>query len=205
MSLDAIRAGARRVSLSTWGALGAVVVALGSLGLFLMGCDFVWRLDHWDQPVYPNYYTCNCGCSRRVVTTGANVFLLAGSNFLGTAPAGSEGAILDGPVDALLNGTPETWWQVHFDIGSALEGWVTQNTISAANTTSISKSGAQACVPPSLNQNLQGGHAPSIDELKTFCAADVALTAQTSVNQKLASLGKFFCQCAAETTQFTSM
>jgi hypothetical protein len=57
MHVNPVRADAQRVSLATWGALGAVVVVLGSLALFIMGCDFVWRIDHFDQPVYPNYYT----------------------------------------------------------------------------------------------------------------------------------------------------
>jgi hypothetical protein len=123
---------------------------------------------------------------------------------LGTAPLGSGGAILDGPVDALLNGVPETWWQVNFDTGSAagLQGWAVQSALSVANQTLVTKS-AQTCVPPDLNQNL-GGKEPTVDDLKAFCADDVGLTAQASVNQKLAPLGKFFCQCAAQETQFTS-
>jgi hypothetical protein len=110
-------------------------------------------------------------------------------------PSGSLGWILDGPVDRDFNGSPATWWQVRFD--ASVEGWVQQTLLTPANETLVRKE-ARVCLPPAFNPYLGGTATPSLSDLQGLCAVDVADEAQATVNQELAPLGRFLCQCEAQ-------
>jgi hypothetical protein len=50
-------------------------------------------------------------------------------------------------------------------------------------------------MPPRFNYFLGGTEAPTFDEPhKALCSGGVAVEAQLAIDEKLASLGKFFCQ-----------
>lgn len=175
-------------------AMKKCAMALASLGatvLSLSGCQLFFPLP--DLAVATNYYVCDLKCSRRVTADlGATVFSLPAGSVLYDVPGGSMGAILAGPVQA----NALTWWQVQFDGQPTLpngQGWVRQDLLTVANETSLSKK-AQACMPPRFNYFLGGTEAPTFDDLKALCSGAVAVEAQRAIDEKLASLGKFFCQ-----------
>jgi hypothetical protein len=68
-------------------------------------------------------------------------------------PAGSAGAIDEGPVDAPLNGNPVSWWHVHIDNGD--NGWIDQG------------------VPPDISDD---------QRLQPICRGAVAVEAETRID-----------------------
>jgi hypothetical protein len=176
-------------------AASAALLAFAALASLLPACNQVFGIGD-TVPEQPDYYTCSCGCSRRVLAkTGAAVFSFAGGTFVGTALIGDQGAILDGPVTALANGQPAQWWQVRFDSG--VSGWVTEPALTVANETLVTKA-PNLCLPQPYNPYLGGTPNPGIDQLQALCAGDVSDASQTAIDQLLAPLGKFLCQCNAK-------
>src|SRR5262245_16923601 len=50
------------ISPATWGALTALVLVLGGLAVFFIGCNQVLRLDD-TMEAFPNNYVCECTCA----------------------------------------------------------------------------------------------------------------------------------------------
>ena len=169
-------------------------LALAALVLSLSGCDKLIGLQEISRP---NYYPCDCSCSRRVTAPlGAAVLSLPGQgSVVDIVPLGSMGTILDGPTDADLNGSPTTWWQVQFDVGA--KGWVPESNLTVANETLVTKQ-PRVCLPPEFNWDLGGTTDPTIGDLQALCRDDVAFASQAVVNEKLAPLGKYLCECDAQ-------
>jgi hypothetical protein len=195
MRLDAAPANARRISPATYGALTALVLFLGALSLFIIGCQLVFPIDDYEacEPGQvsdgetcvdrtPNYYTCECSCTtaspggfaigarvRVTFTPDVNVRDNPAGNILGQQTTGLEGTIVAGPVQADLDGdgVPETWWQVDFDTDP--DGWVIEPSLEVIQ--SLVKD-LKVCLPPLLNANVDGGHVPSPEEVIADCSTD---------------------------------
>jgi K319L-like, PKD domain len=185
----ALLLGSRRAILTK--KFAVALAGLGAMVLSLSGCQLFFPLKTFD--IATNYYVCDLKCSRRVTADhGATVFSLPAGSVLYDVPAGSIGAILDGPVEA----NSLTWWQVQFDGQQPLptgQGWVRQDLLTVANETLVGKK-AQACLPPQFNPFLGGTTAPTFDDLQALCGGDAAVEAQAALDEKLAPLGRFLCQ-----------
>jgi hypothetical protein len=120
MSRKSIRTHLQDVSLATLSALKTLVLATGSVALFLTGCDRVFGLDPIEPK--PNYYRCNCECSPNVVAPGAAVYSSPGGLLVDLAPmyqgllnlsgvppvfAKDPNVCLPGPYNPQLGGTEE--------------------------------------------------------------------------------------------------
>jgi hypothetical protein len=176
-------------------AVASRVPVLAVLLSLLAGCNQIFDLEETEL-AQTNYYTCDCNCSRRVsAPTGGSVYTSAGGVFRDTVLIGAQGAILDGPVQALFNGQPVPWWQVSFDGGP--EGWIVETSLKVANETQVTKA-PNVCLPPAYNPYLGGSGAPSIADLQALCVAEVADEAQAAIDELLSPLGKFLCECGAK-------
>ena len=196
MRLDSAAVDARPVPPATWVALGALVLLLGALALFLMGCDRVVGLTRLppcppgeivvgDMCVgrHPNHYVCACDCigfgiGARIAVNNAgqsiNVRQTPGGTPVGTAPNAAQGVIVAGPVQADLAGVSETWWQVDFD-NTTIDGWVVQRFLTVVTGVSVLAKEIDVCVTPVLNENLDGGHKPTVPELNNDCSTERVL------------------------------
>ena len=210
---------ARPVSPATWTALAVVVLALGALSLFLMGCDQVFGLNRHECPVgevlvgdicekrNPNHYACNCDCSgfgidARVAVSNSgqsvNVRQDPAGTVLGAAPNAAQGTIKEGPVQKVLNGVDETWWRVDFD-GLTLpagDGWVVARLLTVVTGVSVLAKELDVCLPPNFNQNLEGGQDPTVVELNDDCAVRVKTELATITGQQLPPQTQ--CVCARQ-------
>ena len=101
---------------TTWCAAAAVVVLLGALALLLLGCNQIYGLDA-TKILEPNYYACQVTCTSgfgvgaRVQTTanGPVTASPGGSHVDPDRPAGSAGAIIEGPGSPANSN--EIWWR----------------------------------------------------------------------------------------------
>jgi hypothetical protein len=76
------------------GAFPVSVFVLGAAASVFAGCNEVWGLEE-TVVALPNFYTCDCQCSHRVVATQGGA-VLAGPAMLPVrvvVPAGSQGEI----------------------------------------------------------------------------------------------------------------
>ena len=195
----------RMISPATWCVLALLLLLLGALSLFLMGCADLIGIDDWEAgPTCPpgqvlegevcvtksaNHYTCACQCTKGF-SINATVEVVQDVNvrqdpgeagvILASAPIGSVGTIVDGPVQADLAGTPHTWWKIQWDPASGLpDGWSTQSDPDAGDFLKVTSSDVMiaktfdVCVPPNLNGNLQGGTAATEDDVKGDCMGRV--------------------------------
>ena len=180
----------RPVSPATWIALGALVLLLGALSLFLMGCDKIIGLTEHEpcgpgevlvgeicQGRHPNHYVCACDCTGFGIGAGIRTAQTvnvrqdpAGTVLPQQAPNGAPGSIIGGPVQATLNGVDETWWQV--DFATVNDGWVVQRFLTVVQGVSVLAKEIDVCVPPLLNGNLDGGHKPTVPEINDDCSTD---------------------------------
>jgi hypothetical protein len=141
MPLDSETIDTKDASPVMWLGLAALVVVLGALAVFLMGCNQVLDLNQTVVAV-PNYYDCTCECTQgfslQAVVSPApqfstlNVFTAAGSTSVkGSVPGAAEGQIVSGPMSALFQGNMEWWWEVNFttNVTTPVQGWVAQPTL----------------------------------------------------------------------------
>ena len=216
-----------QVSLTTWCGLGALVLLLAGLSLFIMGCDLVFPLrdvpacpagtvltaDGICEDRKPNYYTCECECTQGF-SIGAriqnpaqvNVRSTPAGTIVGAAPAGSQGTIISGPVDAVLNGVNETWWQVDFDSG--VDGFVVQSLIVVLQSGTLLTKDLSVCLPPQFNANLGTppfDHTPSPAELSDDCSTTrVAPAFAGLTGQQLPPGSSCTCQATTVPTEWVA-
>src|SRR6267378_3278418 len=221
MRLDSAPAHAQPVSPATWCALAVLLLLLSALGLFLMGCDRLFGLsevqacpagtvsvgDVCTKPMPPaNYYACECECTKgfsigaHIQSQDVNVRDAPAGNLIDHAPAGALGTILDGPQQADLNGTSETWWKIHWDTG-VQDGWSVQSLLSVVSSDTLVVKDLQVCLPPSLNVNLPGGQAPTPPDITDDCSTSRVAP------EFLATTGPLPAgsQCACRATTFPTM
>ena len=216
-----------QMSLTTWWGLGALVLLLAGLSLFIIGCDLVFPLR--DLPACPagtvltsdgicadrkpNYYACECECTQGF-SIGAriqnpaqiNVRSTPAGTIVGAAPAGSQGTIISGPVDAVLNGVNETWWQVDFDSG--VDGFVVQSLITVLQSGTLLTKDLSVCLPPQFNANLATppfDHTPSPAELSEDCSTTrVAPGFAALTGQQLPAGSSCTCQATTVPTEWVA-
>jgi hypothetical protein len=208
MRLNSAASQARSIAPSTWGAFTAVVLLLGGLSLFLIGCDLVFQLDRL-PPGPPNYYPCECQCTKgyepsvRISATAnaTNVRATPGGALVGQVAAGALGTILTGPVDAVFMGVNETWWQVDFDDPTGPDGWVVQGRLEVLETETMLVKELNACLPADLNPNL-GAETPTPGEIADDCAVRVANQFATVTGQALPPGSTCKCEATASPTKW---
>ena len=209
MKSDSARAASHPVAPATWTAAVAVILLLGALAVFVMGCDKVLGLDppscEKGQMIVgntcvnkaANHYSCECQCTKgfatgtriRAVGLSIPVRQSPGGPLLGAAPGGSQGVIVGGPAQT----TAVTWWQVNFDTG--VDGFVEQPHIEVLPTEIMTSSTLEICLPPHLNPNHASfDHAPSAGELETHCSERVLPRFVESVGQELPPGATCTCQ-----------
>src|SRR6267378_1251103 len=219
MRLDSAPAHAQPVSPATWCALAVLLLLLSALGLFLMGCDRLFGLSEVQacpagtvsvgavctKPMPPaNYYACECtkgfSIGAHIQSQDVNVRDAPAGNLIDHAPAGALGTILDGPQQADLNGTSETWWKIHWDTG-VQDGWSVQSLLSVVSSDTLVVKDLQVCLPPSLNVNLPGGQAPTPPDITDDCSTSRVAP------EFLATTGPLPAgsQCACRATTFPTM
>jgi hypothetical protein len=210
--MDPAPARVERVSPATWVAGAVLLLVLGALALFLLGCESVFPLEPPDCPDgqlvdgmcqarVANHYPCDCDCTKdsdtqvfaiaarvRVKNT-ANVRDNPAGTIVGQAPIDLQGTLVAGPVDA----SNITWWQVDFDTG--VDGWVDERFMAVLDTV-VAKS-LDVCLPPELNANV-GGTAPSPDDLSNDCSVRVAADFQATAGPNLPPGSQ--CKCTAKGT-----
>jgi hypothetical protein len=203
MRLDAAASQARSLAPSTWGAFTAVVLLLGALSLFLIGCDQLFQLDRISDHKLTNYYPCECQCTKgyesgvRISATSnaTNVRATPGGTLVGQVAADALGTILTGPIDAVFMGVNETWWQVDFDDPTGPDGWVVQGRLQVLETETMIVKELNACLPAALNPNL-GATAPTPGQIADDCAVRVADQFATVTGQALPPGST--CKCGAQ-------
>ena len=215
-----------QMSLTTWCGLGALVLLLAGLSLFIIGCDVVFPLR--DRPTCPagtvltsdglcedrkpNYYACECECTQGF-SIGAriqnpaqlNVRSTPAGTIVGAAPAGSQGTIIGGPVDAVLNGVNETWWQVDFDSG--VDGFVVQSLIVVLQSGTLLTKDLSVCLPPQFNANLGTppfDHNPSPQELSDDCSTRVETAFAGLTGTQLPAGSSCTCQATTIPTEWVA-
>jgi len=153
-----------------------------------------------------NYYACECECTKgfsigaHIQSQDVNVRDAPAGNLIDHAPAGALGTILDGPQQADLNGTSETWWKIHWDTG-VQDGWSVQSLLSVVSSDTLVVKDLQVCLPPSLNVNLPGGQAPTPPDITDDCSTSRVAP------EFLATTGPLPAgsQCACRATTFPTM
>jgi hypothetical protein len=188
MRMDAAAVDARPVPPGTSLAATALLLLLGGLALFFIGCHLVFPIDPVPEcPTgqvlvgdmcangYPNHYGCACDCTGFGIGatiavsnpsgTPLNVREPEGGAIIGTVNNLDEGLIVDGPRQAVLDGVDETWWRVQF---TNVTGWVVQKFITVVQPVSILVKDLDVCLPPGLDQN-NDGTAPAVTDLVTDC------------------------------------
>jgi len=174
MRLDSSRADSVHVSPATWGAVGALVLLLGTLSLLLLGCDRVFGLQRLPCPDGTvltsdgacadrvlNYYACECECTKGL-SVGADIRtaqpIAVRSNPGATSAiivaAGVDGTVVD-EQDVVVGGGTVKWWKIQF-VSNVL-GWT--NATSPLSLTVLSSDplltkDLQVCLPPEFNENL---------------------------------------------------
>jgi hypothetical protein len=178
MQADSTRAHSHAMSGATRCAVVALILLLGALGLFLIGCNQFWGLEA-TTTVQPNSYVCQVNCSKGAFIAGAHVQttidvvvrLDAGGADVGQEPAGATGTVTEGPRPA--QGSNERWWRVQFD--DNLLGWVPEGTLIVTDGTEVVINKAlEACVPVTWNKNrpeYEGDPGPS--EISDDCRVRV--------------------------------
>jgi hypothetical protein len=222
MQTDVTRAQVQPISRGTWWGLAALILLLGGLSLFLMGCDVFFPLR--EPPVCPsgvldengicqkrvaNYYTCECSCTKGF-SVGARIEAQggaggvnvrpspAGNPILDVAPQGRQGTIIAGPVVAPLNGVEETWWQVDFDAPTQ-DGWVVQRLITVVSSDVAMTTAIDVCLPPHLNENRADfDHSPGATEIANDCSTDRVQPHFSEITGQQLPAGST-CTCAATT------
>jgi hypothetical protein len=172
-----------------------LILVLVALSLFLIGCDSLFDLDHIKaQPCpegqidvggkcanrTPNWYTCSCECTKGFsvgadiqAATDVNVRQDPAGTVLGMAPGGSQGTIIDGPQQADLNGTSETWWKIHWDPATGLQdGWSVQSLLTVVGSDTLVHKDVAACLTPELNANVGGTFPTTQAPLDADCSTD---------------------------------
>lgn len=206
MRPDNVSPHVRPVSATSWAALTGLVLLLGALGLFVMGCAGVFDLETVSSPKRPNYYVCACECTSDAETQAfavdVRVRTLPDTNIRET-PAGTiveraldarVGTTLAGPVAADLNGASVMWWQVQFDTGAVATGWVSQAQLRVQVT--VADTELAVCLPADQNANLD----PTIEHADL---ADVTNDCSTRVQPHFAAETEpqlpagSSCQCKA--------
>jgi hypothetical protein len=212
MDRDAARGHARPAPPATGGATGALLLLLGGLALFLIGCHLVFPIEPREclpgevvvdgacQKRNANHYACECQCTKgfsvgaRVVTAQQIAIRDApGGQQIGQAPAGTEGTLVAGPVQADLGNVTETWWQVDFDTDT--DGWVIQQQLTPNDPDPLLVKPLDVCLPPELNANLEGGHVPTPAEVEADCSVRVAGQFAAVTGQELPAGST--CTCTA--------
>ena len=217
-----------QVSLTTWCGLGALVLLLAGLSLFIIGCDLVFPLR--DAPACPsgtvltsdgicadrkpNYYGCECECTQGF-SANARVSTAEAMNVrpgpaadppLGQQGSGQTGTIVNGPVDAVLNGVNETWWEVNFDTG--VDGWVTQSRLVLLSSDPLITKDLSVCLPAEFNANLSSppfAHIPSPDEISQDCSTTrVAPAFAGLTGQQLPPGSSCTCQATTVPTEWVA-
>jgi hypothetical protein len=220
-TLDPAPARVERVSPATWVAGAVLLLVLGALALFLLGCDVVWRID----AVTPcpegqvkledgmcavrvaNHYPCECDCIRVADTqvfaiaaririkNNANVRDNPAGTVIGQQLIGQEGTAVAGPQQA----SNITWWQVDFDTG--VDGWVDERFMVVLETV-LSKP-LDVCLPAALNENV-GGTAPAQGDLDADCSTRVATQFQGTMGPNLPPGSECRCAATGSTTAWDS-
>ena len=154
MNDDRATADTRRNPLSTWCALGGVVLLLSGLSFVLIGC-----FTKPDPPqAKPNYYTCRVTCTSGFgigatidYIDGGAVNSSPGGAFVGQEAAGSTGTIIAGPGSP--QGSSEVWWQIQF--ADNLQGWVAEAKLQVTGGTGVveQQKDLDVCVPVQWNPN----------------------------------------------------
>ena len=206
MHLESAPVHARPASPGTWIALGALVLVLGALSLFLMGCDQVFGLNRAPpcppgelrvgdicEKRHPNHYACDCDCTGFGVGAliavsnsgqGINVRQTPAGTSLGTAPNAAQGTIIAGPVQAVFATVDETWWQV--DFASGFDGWVVQRFLTVVTPVSVLAKEIDVCLSADYNQNLGGlVPEPQVEKLNEDCSVRVTGHLATITGQQL--------------------
>jgi hypothetical protein len=196
-----------------------LVLLLGALALLLIGCAEIASIDPFDPPECPpgeirledgvcqkraaNHYVCECQCTKgfsigaRVVTAmQVAIRDTPGGQQIGQAAAGTEGTLVDGPVQADLGNVTETWWLVDFD--TETDGWVNQEQLTPNDPTPLLVKPLDVCLPPALNANLDGGQEPTPAQVEADCSTDRVAVQFAAITKTELPAGST-CTCTATT------
>ena len=223
MSSDPARAEVHPVSPATWTAAAALVLILGALGLFLMGCETFFPLEPpgcADGQLEvngicvakaANHYTCECQCTKgfaagtRVSAVGLSIPVRdgAGGPLSGSQPGGSQGAITQDLGTTVVNGVTVQWWQVNFDTG--VDGAVEQPHIAVLPTEIMTTSAVEICLPAEFNPNrAEFDHVPTSTEIGEDCSVRVLPRFVESVEADLPPGSTCTCQATSVPTTWVN-